>query len=415
MFQPLFITGATGFVGMELLARYLERSERHVFALVRARDQEEANARLHAAASRVVPDVSRFADRLTAVPGDVTEPGLGLDPQRREELACVIGEIVHCAASVSFSLPLDESRAINVDGSRRVVELAELCERRGGLRRLSYVSTAYVAGDRRGVFGEDDLDVGQGFRNAYEQSKFEAERLVRRHMGSLPIQIFRPSIVVGEQESGWTPAFNVIYWPLRAFSRGAYAALPARRSSPVDVVSVSYVADAIYELSRHPWGAGETYTLAAGQGAATVGELLEMSSRYFGRRAPTALPPRAYRRLVHPVLKRRADPKRRAALEGSEVFFPYFDMRVAFDTSRARRRLAGARLAPQPLPEYFDRLLDYAQAADWGKAGPTRRPAASREPARAGSRTGSDADHSAGARGRAPLRPRKSSARAGHE
>jgi long-chain acyl-CoA synthetase len=73
---------------------------------------------------------------------------------------------------------------------------------------------------------------------------------VREHAERLPIQIFRPSIVVGEAETGWTPAFNVIYWPLKAFARGAYLAVPAKRSSPVDVVPVSFVADAIFELSR---------------------------------------------------------------------------------------------------------------------------------------------------------------------
>src|SRR5882757_9366095 len=170
---PVFLTGATGFIGMELLARYLERTDRHVYALVRARDDAEAQARLEATVSRMLPDPAGYADRVVAVRGDVTEPGLGMAPRRRAELAEVIGEIVHSAASVSFSLPLAESRAINVDGTRQILDLAELTARRGdGLRRLSYVSTAYVAGDRRGSFGEDDLDVGQGFRNAYEQSKF---------------------------------------------------------------------------------------------------------------------------------------------------------------------------------------------------------------------------------------------------
>ena len=116
-----------------------------------------------------------------------------------------------------------------------------------------------MAGTHAGRFREEDLDVGQGFRNAYEQSKFEAEKLVRQHREVLPVQVFRPSIVVGEEATGWTPAFNVIYWPLRAFARGTYSAIPARRRSPVDVVSIDFVADAIFELTRHRWGAGETY------------------------------------------------------------------------------------------------------------------------------------------------------------
>ena len=96
---------------------------------------------------------------------------------------------------------------------------------------MTYISTAYVAGCHRGVFGEDDLDVGQRFRNAYEQSKFEAERLVRAAgAGGLPVTIARPSIVVGDRHSGWTASFNVLYSPLRALARGAYPILPARRA-----------------------------------------------------------------------------------------------------------------------------------------------------------------------------------------
>ena len=66
----------------------------------------------------------------------------------------------------------------------------------------------------------------------------------------LPVTVLRPSIVVGDQRSGWTSAFNVLYWPLRAFARGLLRSVPALPSSPVDVVSVDYVADAVYEASR---------------------------------------------------------------------------------------------------------------------------------------------------------------------
>jgi nucleoside-diphosphate-sugar epimerase len=281
---------------------------------------------------------------------------------------------------VSFTLPLHESRAINVEGTRRILEFGDLCARRGGLRRLGHVSTAYVAGGRRGAYGEDDLDVGQGFRNAYERSKFESEQLVRAHMERLPIQVFRPSIVVGEQSTGWTPAFNVIYWPLRAFSMGIYSAIPARRSAPVDVVPVDFVADAIFELMRQGDADGETYNLAAGGQATTVGELVDRAVEYFGKRRPTVIPPELYRRAIHPILMRTGNERRRALLERSEVFFPYFAMRVRYDTTRAAERLHGAAISPPPLRDYFERLLDYAVAARWGRRCATRIEAVARAP-----------------------------------
>ena len=153
--------------------------------------------------------------------------------------------IVHSAASVSFTLGIDEAREINLEGTRRMLELAELAQERGGLDCYGHVSTAFVAGNHPGGFAECDLDLGQTFHNSYEQSKFEAEQLVRSHDG-LPYTIMRPSIVVGDRNNGWTAAFNVLYWPLRAFARGLFTAVPAIPSAPVDVVSIDYVADAAF-------------------------------------------------------------------------------------------------------------------------------------------------------------------------
>ena len=116
---------------------------------------------------------------------------------------------MHSAASVSFTLSLERSREINVEGTRRMIELAQLCHSRGGLEHFSYISTAYVAGTHKGGFGEDQLDVGQRFRNPYEQSKFEAERLVRAQDGLLRSRSSVPASWSGSAP-GWTPAFNVL-------------------------------------------------------------------------------------------------------------------------------------------------------------------------------------------------------------
>lgn len=365
--SSVLLTGATGFVGMELLARFLERTDRHVFALVRGEDDRAAAARMERTLRSLFGIGHPYAKRVTAVRGDLTRPGLGLRGNG-ERLARQVSEIVHGAASVSFELELKASRAINVQGTRRVVEFAERCQARGGLRRFSYISTAYVAGDHRGRFSEDELDVGQSFRNAYERSKFEAESLVACARRQLPITVLRPSIVVGERGSGWTASFNVLYWPLRAFARGAYPALPARRDAPVDVVPVDYVADATFALSQAPEAEGSTYHLTAGADATSVGELVELATARFDRPAPRLIAPGVYRRLVHPLLVRASrDQRHRHALARSEVFFPYFAMGVVYDDRRSRVALRAAGIGPSPLRRYFDRLVDFALAAEWGR------------------------------------------------
>lgn len=371
---PLLLTGATGFVGMEILARFLERTDRRIITLVRADDETEAAERLRSTLGTLFDQHERYAERVVAVPGDIETDGLGLDQESREQLAARVGDIIHCAASVSFSLPLKESRAINVAGTRRLLEFGERCQERGGLRRFSYVSTAYVAGTHAGEFREDQLEVGQDFRNAYERSKFEAEQLVRSYRDRLPIQVFRPSIIVGERSTGWTASFNVLYAPLKAFARGAYAALPVRRAAPVDVVPVDYVADAVFQLSTGPVEQAnrETYHLVAGRHATTVGSLIDRSARYFRRRPPRSIPPALYKRIVHPLLLRRSSGQRHQALKKSEVYFPYFSGRVRYDDRHARRRLQPADIEVTPVERYFDRLADFAAKSRWGRLPVTR-------------------------------------------
>ncbi len=299
--------------------------------------------------------------------GDITQAGLGI-PGGLDWLAEQVSEVVHSAACVSFELRLQTARAINVDGTRRVLEFAERCHVRGALRRVSYISTAFVGGEHVGCFSEDDLDVGQRFRNTYEQSKFEAECLIARAYAQLPITIFRPSIIVGERDSGWTESFNVLYWPLRAFARGTYLVLPARGGAPVDVVPVDYVADAVFALTQSREAAGGTFHLTAGQHVSSVGEIVELATAFFKRPVPRLIEPWLYRRMVHPLLLSAAgDERGRRALTRSELFFPYFAMQVGFDDRRSRVALRGTGIATTPLRTYFDRLIQFALAAEWGQ------------------------------------------------
>jgi thioester reductase-like protein len=334
----VLLTGATGFVGREILSRFLERDDdHHVFALVRAENDDQAAGRLPA------------HERLTAVAGDIEQRNLGLADRSRERLRREVTTVLHCAASVSFDMPLEESRSVNVEGTRRMLDFARSCTR---LERFSYVSTAYVAGEPGGLFREDELAVGQHFRNPYERSKFEAELALRSEGSDLPLQILRPSIVVGDSSTGRTSSFNVLYGPLKAFAHGAVPAIPARRDAPVDIVPVDYVADRVHELATR--GPNGTFHLVAGRNATTVGRLLEMSSEALGRAEPAVLSPRLYRRWVHPWLRRKYRGLRRM-----EVYFPYFAMRVRFDDQR---------LGPgPPVESYFHRLVCYAQAARWGR------------------------------------------------
>ena len=175
----------------------------------------------------------------------------------------------------------------------------------------------------------------------------------------MAVAIARPSIVMGESDTGWTPAFNVLYWPLRAFARGLFEQVPALPDGRVDVVPVDYVADGIAKLIEVD--ATGTFNLVAGDEAATVEDLSEMACTHFDR-------PR-------PPYAQTGGSAGAAADQHGAVFLPYFDMEVVFDDTRTRELLG---LQAPPLKAYFDTLMDYADLAKWGKRGARRHDAAGR-------------------------------------
>ena len=176
--ELILITGATGFVGTQLVRELLDRQPAARLALiVRPRPGQTAEQR----AESIVPQRDRA--RVQAYSGDVTLPNFGLDASDYEQLAAETTRVIHSAATVRFDHSLEEARRMNVEGTRHLLDFAAAMPQ---LRSFVYVGTAYVAGQRTGLVREDELFVKQGYRNTYEQSKAEAEALVRSRMGLTP-------------------------------------------------------------------------------------------------------------------------------------------------------------------------------------------------------------------------------------
>jgi thioester reductase-like protein len=337
----ILLTGATGFVGGEVLVRLLEQTDRDVVALVRAPSDAAAQARLDAVLATLLPPGVVRPGRVRAVAADLEQPGLGIPAARRVALARDADTVVHCAASVQFTLPADDAWRINVGGTRAMLDLASLAP---ALDRFVHVSTAYVAGDRDGRFHEYERDIGQRARNTYESTKLTAEREVEA--SGLRTTIVRPSIVVGDSRTGWTSAFNVIYWPLQAFARGLFPVVPGDPAARIDIVPVDTVADALLELVRGPHRPGAIHVVA-GDDAPAAQELAALASQAFGAPVPRFVAPGQA-----PHVEERAGP-----------FLPYFRFRGVFDAARGR----SLGFAPPPLAEYFDVLLDYARETRRGQ------------------------------------------------
>lgn len=373
MNKVIFLTGATGFVGSNLIPRILKNDPTtRLVLLIRGNSDSEAEKRLDEMlwASSPEIDFNQVKKRIKVIRGDITLKRLGLSESIYARLAKEVTHIIHSAATVQFQLPLECARLVNCRGTKNVMALAQNAQEAGKLKRVAYVSTAYVSGNREGRIFEDELDCGQEFSNTYEQTKFESEKLVRGLMKKLPITIFRPSIIVGDSETGKTTAFNVLYLPLKLIYNHVVKILPGSRKTPLDVVPVDFVSDGINHIFlKTNQGIGKTYHLTAGEKkATTAGEIVDLAVDYFNQTTEQCIPQIKFFPLdLYHTMERSPHSHSKKALQAMAIYEPYLSMERVFDNTNTCLALRGTNITPPQFKRYCQTILRYSIEADWGK------------------------------------------------
>jgi fatty acyl-CoA reductase len=287
--KNIFITGATGFLGMALIEKLLRvcPDVGNVFVLIRPKKDKEVSTRLEELTKNPLYEKLielRGADifqKLVAVAGDVGEENLGLGPADRRLLIENVDVVFHSAATLDFEATIRPTVTVNLLGTRRVVQL---CKDAANLKALVHVSSAYVNSNRKGrveevVYpapenAEKVIDLIASLSdealtdltpkllkdhiNPYTFTKALAEHEVANAISEVPSAIVRPSMITSawkEPVPGWTNSKNGPTGFMMGAAKGVVRRLPASKDLIYDYIPVDTV---INELIVAAWHVGTT-------------------------------------------------------------------------------------------------------------------------------------------------------------
>lgn len=345
--SSVLFTGFPGFIGARLIPRLLElRPEIRFECLVQEKFLPVAQSTIEQMES-AHPGTR---DRIGLVVGDITAPGLGLGESEAKGLAGRLTGCYHLAAVYDLAVARDVGMRINVEGTRNVLEFLSGAR---NLERLDYVSTAYVSGTAVGVYRETDLDVGQKFKNFYEETKFLAEVAVTE--SGLPATIYRPGIVVGDSRTGETAKFDGPYFALNAMAKlpspGVFMKV-GTGNAQVALVPVDFVLEAIARLSTWDGAREKTYHLTDPNPISAF-EIEELFARALGKAFVYVPIPLVVGKLLF------APPAIQSIFRMPAQTLDYFDHPVKYESALATADLARFGVACPRFEEYVQRLVRF--------------------------------------------------------
>lgn len=273
--KAVLITGVTGFLGKILLEKLLRSCPgiRRIFLLIRPRKGCKSKERLAALLKaecfeHIHREHSDALEKLTAIDGDLTEPGLGLQPDDYELLTREVSVVFHSAATIKFNETLRHAVEMNIEGTRKVLKL---CHEMKNLKSVVHVSTAYCNCDcktlderiyRPSVHPQNIIACTKWMEesmlaaltpqllrskpNTYVLAKFLSESLVAEEGWDLPVAIIRPSIVAAswkEPFPGWVDALNGSTSLLASCASGVMTTIVTDVKGVADIVPVDVVAN----------------------------------------------------------------------------------------------------------------------------------------------------------------------------
>ncbi|TSC77600.1 MAG: hypothetical protein G01um101433_517 [Parcubacteria group bacterium Gr01-1014_33] len=335
----VLLTGSTGTFGKFLARELLVYNELNLILLVRGTSQEDTRARAQ-------ESLGIQSDRVEVFHSDLLKDHLGLSESEYSDIMGRVTHILHAAASIRFNLPLGEARLSNVKTTENILSFVADCPR---LTRFGFVSTAMVAGKRSGLIMESEFEHTAGFKNTYEQSKYEAEALVRANAEKFPVVIFRPPLIITPVSSeNLGGPVNFLELATSLVARGRLPFIPGSEKSTVDVVNGVDAARRMCELMLKERLSHTTYHITNGIKAPTVRVIHTLMEQRFGRAIPLEFcgDMEAFMRRVREVPWYR--PAMRIAYKRTASFLPEAAYPKVFDNRNTLSELHITRIGEDP-------------------------------------------------------------------
>jgi len=366
----LLLTGGTGLVGQYLLKDFLSQDKR-IAVIVRPSKKLCEVQRIEVIMQRWEKQLGVCLPRPVVLCGNINQTGLGLSDSDQTWVAEHCYGILHNAAILQFSgqSKLHEPWFTNLGGTENVLAAA----RDWDIRHLHYVSTSYVCGKTDRVVKESELDESQTFRNDYERSKYEAEKLVAQadHFDSKTI--YRPAVIVGDSETGFTSTYHGMFLYLRIFAtlvpvqkkdrNGIHQTpihLPMDGDEPRNLVPVDWVSAVICHLVSTEAAHNRTYHLVPDE-CSTARQFIDACCEYYNSGGVEYVG---------------ADQPKRGGSKFAELFFDnsrvyseYLTTDPIFDKSNVEK-FAGHLRCPVIDAPMIKQFIKFGETNRWGKTRP---------------------------------------------
>ena len=355
-----FVTGATGFIGRNLVEQLLER-EGAVYVLVREGSTRPPGGAPQRAGGWTTTGWSRSW-------ATSRSPASASPTRTCERLRGDVDHLFHLAAIYDMTADAESQRVANVEGTRHMVELAHAIE----AGRVHMVSSIAAAGLYKGTWREDMFEEAEDLdTHPYFRTKHDSEAVVRNEL-ERPWRVYRPGIVVGNSETGEMDKIDGPYYFFKLIRRLRNAVpqwmpLPGIEGREINLVPVDFVARAMDHIAHQEGLDGRTFHLTD-PNPLSAGEVLDVFARAAHAPESSLRVPASTIDALTPLLRLGVSsvPLADAVLDRVLADFgiprsvlTYVNYPTHFDSRQTQAALEGTGIRVPPLEAYADKLWDY--------------------------------------------------------